>query len=112
MNASSPSILLEEAEGNPTHDPLSKVDFLCAVETLADMPQRAEFLTDDLEAVFVACPYDTWKETFGEPRDIREHHTVQAWEQPCSDAVIHCVGYFVDDPDDGKWVVVTRVCLF
>jgi hypothetical protein len=37
---------------------------------------------------------------------------VQAWEQRCSDGVVRCVGYFVDDPHDGQWVFLTRVCLF
>ena len=115
MNAFSPSIVLDAAEGSPPHDLLSKAEFLCAIEMLAeelDKPRLATFLTDDLEAVFVACPFDTWKQMFGEPLDIQEHHSVQAWEQPCSDGVVHCIGYFIDDPHDGKWVILTRVCLF
>jgi hypothetical protein len=123
MNAFYPCILLDElypilpsaVEKNPPHDLLSKADFVHGVETLVgklEEPRFANFLTDDLEAVFVACPDDTWKRTFGEPRGIQEHHAIQAWEQPCNDGVVHCVGYFVDDFNDGKWVILTRVCLF
>ncbi len=123
MNASFPSILLDEAEKNPPHV-LSKADFLHAVETLAGN-LTAEFTTGgtllseqssclhDMENVFVACPFDTWKQTFGEPRGVVAcQSAIQAWEQPCSDGVVHCVGYFVDDPHDGQCVVLTRVCLF
>ncbi len=123
MNAFYPCILLDElypimpsaVEENLR---LSKADFVHAVETLAGELDKPQFLTDDLESVFVACPFDTWKQTFGEPRNIEEHHAVachsaiQAWEQPCSDGVAHCVGCFVDDPHDGQCVVLTRVCLF
>ena len=125
MDAFFPCILLDEmhpmpstAEENPPLDLLSRADFVHAVGTLAGELDKPQFLTDDLEAVFVACPYDTWKQTFGELRDIQEHHVlachsaVEAWEQPCRDGVVHCVGYFVDDPLDGKWVFLTRVCLF
>ncbi|MEI8375726.1 MAG: hypothetical protein WCJ35_23130 [Planctomycetota bacterium] len=115
MNASFPSILLDEAVENSPHDLLSKADFVHAVETLAgDLSKHAIAASgiDDMESVYSTCPYDTWKQTFGRVRDIQEHHSVQTWEQPCSDGVVHCIGYFVDDPDDRKWVIVTRICLF
>ena len=114
MNASlartSPCILIDEA----TEDclPLSKTDFVHAVETLAADVSKPALGVDDMESVYLTCPYDTWIQTFGEPQDIQEHHSVQAWEQPCSDGVVHCVGCFMDDPNDGKWVILTRVCLF
>jgi hypothetical protein len=111
MNASFPSILLDEAEEHPPHDLLSKADFLHAVETLAGN-LAAEFTAGDMESIFVACPYDTWKQTFGEPRGIQERHGIQAWEQPCSDGLVHCVGYFEDVPHDGQRVILTRICLF
>ncbi len=118
-----PCILLDElhpirstAEENLPHDLLSKADFLHAVETLAGN-LTSEFTAGDMETFFATCPYDTWKQTFGEPRGIQEHRVacqsaVQAWEQPCSDGLVHCVGHFVDDPHRGQCVVLTRVCLF
>ena len=122
MNAFYPCILDELYPIMPSaveeNLPLSKADFVHAVEALAGELDKPRFLTDDLEAVFVTCPYDTWKQTFGEPRGIQEHRVlachsaVEAWVQPCSDGVVHCVGYFVNDPYDGKWVILTRVCLF
>ncbi len=117
MYASFPRTPLDGAEENPPHHLLSKADFVHAVDTLAGN-SAAEFLTGDLESVFMSCSYDTWKQTFGEPQDIQEHHlvacqsAVQAWEQPCSDGMVHCVGYFLDEPRDSQCVVVTRVCLF
>ena len=72
----------------------------------------------DMASVLLSCPYDTWKQTFGEPQDIQKYRGVEpdphveGWEQPCSDGVVRCVGHFVDDPHDGKWVVLMRVCLF
>ena len=123
MNASFPSILFDEAEKNSSPDLFSKADFLHAVETLAGN-STSEFTTGDtlfseqssclhdMENVFVACPFDTWKQTFGKPQDVQDHHAIQAWEQPCSDGVVHCVGNLVDDPHDGQRVVLTRVCLF
>ena len=128
MNASFPCTLLDElhripsaAEGNRSHEILSKADFLHAVEMLAGKltrPGLGEFDGDDMEAIFVACPYNTWKEIFGELPGFREcrgvvsHPPVEVWEQPCSDGVVHCVGYCVDDPHDGQSVILTRVCLF
>ena len=111
MNASFPSILIDEAEKNSPPDLLSKAEFLHAVGTVAGN-LTAEFTTGDMETFCMSCSYDTWKQTFGEPRDIQEHHFVRAWEQPCSDGVVHCVGHFVDDPHDIKWVILTRICLF
>ena len=117
MNASFPRILLDEAEKNSPPHLLSKADFLHAVKTLAGK-LTAEFTTDDMENVSVACPYDTWKQTFGELRDLREYRgivvdpPIEVWEQPCNDGTVHCVGYFVDDPHDGQCVVLRRVCLF
>jgi hypothetical protein len=111
MNASSackaPCILLDEVmeEGLP----LNKYDFVHAVETLAGDVRKP---ADDLEEVYLTCPYDIWKQVFGEPRNIQEHHSVQVWSQPCSDGVVHCVGSIVDDPCDGKVVILMRVCLF
>ena len=115
------SLLPATAEDNPPRGLRSKADFLHAVETVAgdlSKPGLAGPGADDMETIFVACPCDTWKQAFGELRDIQAHHVVachlavQAWEQPCSDGTVHCVGYFVDDPQEGQWVVLTRVCLF
>ncbi|MGD0899061.1 MAG: hypothetical protein ABR915_14575 [Thermoguttaceae bacterium] len=116
-----PGSMPSAAGENPPHDLRTKADFVRAVEALAgDFSRRAFAESDiyDMKAVFVLCPYNTWKQTFGEPRDVEEYHVaachraVRMWEQPCSDGVVRCVGYFVDDPHDGRWVVLTRVCLF
>ncbi|MGO9113463.1 MAG: hypothetical protein ACLP9L_29890 [Thermoguttaceae bacterium] len=116
MNASFPTLLLDEAEKNLPHDLLSKADFLYAAKTLAgnlSKPSLAGPGTNDMETVFVACPFDAWKQTFGEPRGVVAcQSAIQAWEQRCSDGVVHCVGYLLDDPHDGQCVVLTRVCLF
>jgi hypothetical protein len=73
MIASFPSILLDEAEENLPHDLLSKAEFLRAVKTLVrELP--VQFTTGDMENLFLACPFDTWKQAFGEPRDIQEHY--------------------------------------
>ena len=109
------------AEEIPARDLLSKADFIHSVETLAGDASKPAITVsgnDDMVAVCVSCPYTVWKQSFGEPRDIEEHsvvagHTaVRAWEQPCRDGTVHCVGYFVDEPRDGPCVVLTRVCLF
>jgi hypothetical protein len=109
------------AEENPSRELLTKADFLHAVEMVAgdlSKPAPAGSGSDGVEAVFVACSYDTWRRTFGEPRGFREYQgvisapPVEVWEQPCSDGVVHCVGYFVDDPYEGQRVILTRVCLF
>ena len=103
-------------EENPPHDLLSMADFLLAVEMLGGEPSKP--VLGDVLAVFVVCPYDTWKQTFGEPRDIQEcrgvvsYPPVDVWEQACSEGVVHCVGHIVDDPHNGQRVILTRVCLF
>jgi len=107
-------------DNTPRQGLLSRADFIHAVETVAGELGKPGLAgpAEDMESVFVACPCDTWKQAFGELRDIQEHHVtachlaVQDWEQPCSDGIVHCVGYFVDDPREGQWVVLTRVCLF
>jgi len=111
MNASFPRILLDKAEENPPPHLLSKADFLRAVVTLAGN-LTAEFTTGDIETVYMSCSYNNWKQTFGEPRNIQEHHAIRTWEQPCRDGAVHCVGHFVDDPHDGQRVILTRICLF
>jgi hypothetical protein len=107
------------ADANRSHDLLSKADFLHAVATVTEgSGTPAGSGGEDMEAVFVTCPYDTWKQAFGEPRDFREYRgivsdpPVEVWEQPCSDGMVRCVGYLVNDPHHGPWVIVTRVCLF
>ena len=112
-----PSFMPSVAEETPPHRLFSKADFFHAIEMLAGEPGVAEFV-DDMEAVVVAWPLDAWKQAFGEPRNLRIYRGIvsdpplEVWEQRCSDGVVHCVGYFVDDPHDGQRVVVTRVCLF
>ena len=79
MNASFPSILLdrggrESASRSPQQGRFSP----CRRDAGWGLGKPAEFGIDDMEAVFLACPYDTWKQTFGEPRDIQEHHALPA----------------------------------
>ena len=130
MKPTSPFILRGElpsglttlaADSLSSRDLLSKADFVHAVQTLAVSSSKAgpgESAPDGLGHVLVACAQDTWKQAFGEPRKIQEYRgavsdpPVEVWEQPCSDGVVHCVGYFVDDPHDGQRVVLARVCLF
>ncbi len=105
-----------ESEGSERKNLLSKTDFLHVVEMMAG-DLTAAFDADDLQTVYMSCPYDTWKQTFGEPRDIQKYHVashspVRAWEQLCSDGVVHCVGHFVGEPQDGQRIILTRVCLF
>jgi len=110
------SVMASAAAENPPRDLLSKAGFFHALADLSNGLARSDIA--DMEAVSLACRYDTWKQAFGEPRNIQEHPVVachlavQAWEQPCSDGTVHCVGYFVDDPQDGQCVILTRVCLF
>ena len=110
------SFTTSAAAENTPHDLLSKADFLHAVEDMSNGLVRSEI--EDMEAVSLACHYGTWKHVFGEPRNVQEYRggvsqpSVEVWEQPCSDGTVHCVGYFVNDPQDGQCVVLTRVCLF
>lgn len=65
------SSLMATADETPPRALLSKVDFLHAVEAVAgdlSKPGLAESGDSDMEAVFVACPCDTWKQAFGELR--------------------------------------------
>lgn len=111
MNASFPSTRLDETEKNSPPHLLSKADFLRAVDTRAG-DLTAGFTTGDIKTVYMSCSYNTWKRTFGEPRNIQERHAIQTWEQPCSDGLIYCVGHFVDDSHAGQRVILTRVCRF
>jgi hypothetical protein len=111
-----PSLLPSAAEENPPHDLLSMADFLRTVGMLGR--ELSKPVLGDVLAAFVVCSYDTWKQTFGEPRDIQECRgvvscpPVDVWEQACSEGVVHCVGHILDDPHNGQMVILTRVCLF
>ena len=111
-----PSLMLSAAEENPPHDLPSMADFLRAVGMLDG--GRSEPGLGDVVAVFVVCPYDAWRQTFGDLKDnqayrgVVSYPPVDVWEQACRDGVIHCVGHIVDDPHNGQRVILTRVCLF
>lgn len=109
------------AKGNPSQHRLSKVDFLRAVATCtseSNKPRLAEFEAGGVESILMFCPYSTWVQAFGEPRDVREHRlsvcqsAIQLWEQPCSDGIVHCLGHFINGSSDDPTVVLTRVCNF
>jgi hypothetical protein len=100
----------------------SRAGFLRMVGALADesIPSKPpiDFKNGDMESVFVSCPYFTWIQLFGEPRNVEQRavevgkSAIHAWEQVCGDGSVHCVGHFVGDPDVGHTIILTRVCNF
>jgi hypothetical protein len=116
---------ISEATDIEACPPGSRADFVQALRILSTATASRGYRFDlgdreieDLQVVYLRCPYETWLTVFGKPRNIEKHSEsapmfpVEAWEYRCVDGPVRCVGHQVDDLYGKRWVTFVRLCYF
>jgi len=102
----------------------SREDFLAALQTLGakvgplyrpaasgKIPRRRAYMA------FLSCDLETWVRALGEPCEVSQHYDLlthfpfQAWQQPCADGAVTCVGHLFERAPGRRWVTVARIIL-